>query len=241
MGWNGVRGRVCAVWLARRVVGVGRGLAQSKRDGRGGGFVGDDLGIGVALHECGGIGDGHLASDGAAEDSAMAFASSAVEADFARGENFAHSQGDGHGGNCLRIAAGATDGLDDDGIGSEGNDASLRLAEFFDADCVPARERRFVEGDVPVIADAAVAEVDASGSVDAGLDGVGHEGVGEVELVQRHAQILVDAIDDVAAHEAAEAERVLLVDEASLPVEPFVHLKNVDVLPGNAMAVGQVD
>lgn len=91
---------------------------------------------------------------------------------------------------------------------------------------------------MPVIADAAVAAVDATDGGDFLADLVDAEGMWEMELGRGEAEIFVE-LGEGAAHEAFEAERVVDRDGASLPIEELVHVEDVHVPPTDALAIAE--
>lgn len=206
------------------------------------GFVGDHFGVGVALDKRGRVVDLNRTSDGTAEDSAVAFTAGAVKANAAGCEDVAHAHGDRHRGNRFGVAAGATDRLHEDRIISEGDHARHRIAERGDRDAMPARDGRFVESNVAVVADAAEAGVSGSATErgESLGDFVGAEGVRHVMLPGPRAKRGVELADQLALKKTFEAERVTGADGTRLPVKPLIHLKDVHVAPGEAFAIGEV-
>lgn len=83
---------------------------------------------------------------------------------------------------------------------------------------MPAGVGGFIEGDVAVIADAAVAGVDAAYFTDAFADPVGMEGVRDYQVFGRRAEVFVDGGQQAGAEAGFEAEGVSQGEGAALPV-----------------------
>jgi len=91
---------------------------------------------------------------------------------------------------------------------------------------------------VAVVADAAVAGIDAANLADLLADLVGVEGVGDEVVLERRSEILVDGGEQFGTQAGLETEGLGAGERAALPVEELVHLEDPDVGPAEALAVG---
>ena len=92
-----------------------------------------------------------------------------------------------------------------------------------------------------VIADAAVAGIDAAGRGHPLRHFIGIEWIRKVDALRMRAEFGVELFENLTPHEALETERVAERKRASLPVEEFVHLKDIGVAPAQALAVAGFD